>query len=403
MTPLSWAVIRGDADSAELLIDAGANVKSKNRDGSTPLHSAAFLGRAESSRCSSNTAPTPTLVVRQVNLPSIPRRSTGTPTQYIAKLLQIPARHRGRRRRGRRRGPAAAGPITQTTGDATRGGGSAAATEGGLVKAYRRLLDSDRLSVRARRRQAFNLIRTPVFHHLWFLWFLCWLVPIFALIAWAAQGLHLPRVPRAAPLARLLPVAPAADLHSAVVHGRRRADFGPDTSIGILPMPHLLLYYGIFFGFGALYYDANDDEGRLGRRWWFLLPFALIIALPAGPRAARAAARRAVAQVVYAWMMSFGMMGLFRRVLRRERPWVRYVSDSSYWLYITHVPLVIAAQAVVASWPLPSYVKFVLAQRRRDGDPPAVVSTFRSLHVDRLHPERPADTSSSRTASKRPR
>jgi hypothetical protein len=136
--------------------------------------------------------------------------------------------------------------------------------------------------------------------------------------------------------------------------------FGPDTSTGILPMPHVLSYYGIFFGFGALYYDADDDEGRLGRRWWFLLPLALIVALPVGlvPLAPRPV--RAVAQVAYAWAMSFGMMGLFRRVLKRELPWVRYVSDSSYWLYVTHVPLVIVAQVVVAPWPLLSYIKFVL-------------------------------------------
>jgi peptidoglycan/LPS O-acetylase OafA/YrhL len=136
--------------------------------------------------------------------------------------------------------------------------------------------------------------------------------------------------------------------------------FGPDTSIGLVPMPHLLLYYGIFFGFGALYCDANDDEGRLGRRWWFLLPFALVIALPVGLATLPLRGVTAAAQVVYAWFMSFGTVGLFRRVLRRERPWVRYISDSSYWLYLTHVPLVIAAQAIVAPWPLPAHVKFVL-------------------------------------------
>ncbi|MGH7139256.1 MAG: acyltransferase family protein, partial [Pirellulales bacterium] len=133
-----------------------------------------------------------------------------------------------------------------------------------------------------------------------------------------------------------------------------------DTSIGLLPLPHLLFYYGIFFGFGAVYYDAHDDEGRLGRRWWFLLPFALIVALPVGLVPLLPRPITAMAQVVYAWAMSFGMLGLFRRVLRRERPWVRYVSDSSYWLYLTHVPLVIAAQVIVAPWPLPSYAKFVL-------------------------------------------
>lgn len=39
---------------------------------------------------------------------------------------------------------------------------------------------------------------------------------------------------------------------------------------------------------------------------------------------------------------------------------MRYVSDSSYWLYVAHVPLIIAAQAVVRSWPLPATAKFLL-------------------------------------------
>jgi hypothetical protein len=206
-----------------------------------------------------------------------------------------------------------------------------------------------------------DLIRTPVFHHLWFLWFLCWLVPIFAAIAWAAERLRLPRVPRGllhTPVSYLW-LLPLLFIPQWFM-GIDAPSFGPDTSTGIVPMPHLLLYYGIFFGFGALYYDANDDEGRLGRRWWFLLPFALAIALPVGLATLPLRPVTAAAQVVYAWFMSFGTMGLFRRVLRRERPWVRYISDSSYWLYLTHVPLVIAAQAIVAPWPLPSHVKFVL-------------------------------------------
>ena len=105
---------------------------------------------------------------------------------------------------------------------------------------------------------------------------------------------------------------------------------------------------------------VGDDEGRLGRRWWFLVPFALLIALPVGLATLPLRPVTAAAQVVYAWFMSFGTMGLFRRVLKRERSWVRYISDSSYWLYLAHVPLVIGAQAIVAPWPLPSHVKFVL-------------------------------------------
>ena len=67
-----------------------------------------------------------------------------------------------------------------------------------------------------------------------------------------------------------------------------------------------------------------------------------------------------VTQVLYAWFMVFGMMGLSRKVLKRESYGVRYVSDASYWLYITHLPLVVAAQVVVQDWRLPAIVKFMM-------------------------------------------
>jgi peptidoglycan/LPS O-acetylase OafA/YrhL len=359
-TPLAWAAMLGDADSAKLLLDGGVDVKTTSSDGSTPLHSAAFLGRDKI-----------VAMLLQHGADANTRAQAGQTaldnttvdwdtTQFIAKVLQIPVGTETDLDAGRAEVRRLLEPITQSKGDATQAAASAASSGGGLLKAYRRFLNSDRWTVHAAG-TSFDLIRTPVFDHLWFLWFLCWLVPIFAVIAWAAERLRLPRVPRGllhTPICYLW-LLPLLFIPQWFM-GIDAPFFGPDTSIGIIPMPHLLLYYGIFFGFGALYYDANDDEGRLGRRWWFLLPFALVIALPVGLATLPLRPVTAAAQVVYAWFMSFGTMGLFRRVLTRERPWVRYISDSSYWLYLAHVPLVIAAQAIVAPWPLPSHVKFVL-------------------------------------------
>jgi peptidoglycan/LPS O-acetylase OafA/YrhL len=356
--PLGWAAMLGDTAAAKLLIDAGADVRITNRDGSTPLHGAAIFGRAEVVALLLKHGANPNARNHEGRSSLDATTADWGITQFLAKLLQVPIGNETDVDAGRAEVRRLLVPITQTTRDATRSVGSAGDSGGGIVKAYRMFLNSGRLSVQVAG-ESFDLIRRPVFDHLWFLWFLCWLVPIFALIAWTAERYHLPKVPRGllhSPVCYLwlLPLTfiPQWFMGDGI--------FGPDTSTGILPMPHLLVYYGIFFGFGALYYDANDDEGCLGRRWWFLLPFALIFALPAGlvPLTPRPVA--VAAQVVYAWAMSFGMMGLFRRVLRRERSWVRYVSDSSYWLYVTHVPLVIAAQVMVAGWPLPSYVKFVL-------------------------------------------
>ena len=34
------------------------------------------------------------------------------------------------------------------------------------------------------------------------------------------------------------------------------------AAMGIIPMPHVLAYYAIFF-FGVFYYECNDQKGRL--------------------------------------------------------------------------------------------------------------------------------------------
>ncbi len=65
-------------------------------------------------------------------------------------------------------------------------------------------------------------------------------------------------------------------------------------------------------------------------------------------------------QAAYPWLMTFGLMGLFRRFCAAESPTMRYLSDSAYWLYLAHLPLVIAVQYGVRDWPLPANAKFLL-------------------------------------------
>ena len=39
-------------------------------------------------------------------------------------------------------------------------------------------------------------------------------------------------------------------------------------------------------------------------------------------------------------LFSVGLVGLFERVLQQPRRWVRWLADSSYWIYIMHLPVV---------------------------------------------------------------
>lgn len=150
--------------------------------------------------------------------------------------------------------------------------------------------------------------------------------------------------------------------------------FGPDTSTGLLPIPHVFAYYAIFFGFGALYFGSDDRSGRVGERWWLplsiglLVVFPLALALGAGGSVPTGVGLGPLSrhilliflQAAFPWLMTFSLMGLFRRVCSVESPTIRYLSDSAYWLYLAHLPLIIAAQYLVRDWPIPALAKFLL-------------------------------------------
>ncbi len=215
------------------------------------------------------------------------------------------------------------------------------------------------------------------FHHLWFLWFLLWLVAGFALVALAAdaRAKRVGRTEGGAPSRALravmwlmIPLTLAPQL--LMGGGGEIPVFGPDTSTGWIPLWHVLAYYALFFTFGALLYGRTGRSGAprvetLGRWWWAILPATLLpmflAALyftydPAGADWLIAS----VLQVLYAWGMCIGLIGLFRAMLRKERPAARYLSDASYWMYIAHLPLIIVGQVLVRDWNIPALAKFLL-------------------------------------------
>ena len=210
------------------------------------------------------------------------------------------------------------------------------------------------------------------FFHLWFLWFLLWLVAGFAIVAWMVDRRPDTHAEGQAGWPRwvmwsMIPLTIVPQLYMG--GGGAFPVFGPDTSDGFVPLPHVLAYYATFFVFGALMYRRRGRSGRLlvdtvGRPWWLFLPVSFLIVLPAGlvftfEEEVFSWPVASVLQVAYAWGMCFGLMGLFRVLLAVERRGVRYLSDSSYWLYLAHLPVVVAAQAMVRDWNLPAEAKFV--------------------------------------------
>ena len=60
------------------------------------------------------------------------------------------------------------------------------------------------------------------------------------------------------------------------------------------------------------------------------------------------------------WLFIFGITGLFIRYGSKHSKKMRYISDSSYWVYLIHLPLTVIIPAFVLKLPLPALVKFII-------------------------------------------
>ena len=341
-TPLGWATLHGDPAIVAAVLDAGGDVDERDGSGNTALHAVAYFGHAAAGRLLVERGADPR--ARNV-VGRLPAAALELPADVAAELAPLV-------------GLGAVGVDDILAGreqlrTMLPTGPNAEGTEGGLLDrlalAWSRMLSSERLRVRVGS-WSLHLVQTNVFDHLWFLWFLCWLVAIFAVLAFT--GL-LPSGRR-----RWWLVA-ASCLPQAVMGMSLAGGYGPDTSLGLLPKPHVLGFYACFFFLGVATFAAEGLDTRLGGRWKLLLPASAVL-LVAGIATLNDRSLATFLQPAYAWTTSLGLIGLFCRLFPHPRPAVSWLADASYWMYLVHVPLVIVAQLLVRQWPLPAGVKFLL-------------------------------------------
>ncbi len=206
---------------------------------------------------------------------------------------------------------------------------------------------------------------------LWFLWYLL-------IIDGAAIALYLgaPRLLRAAGvrLRGLLARPPGGILLLAV-----------PTTVALWPAPTwtagaavntylpdlpALAYYAIFFALGATLFAHRELVAEAGRNAWRWAGWALVAALPAGllftlhnSGHGSHPLVHGLALMTYAiatWASLIALVGLADRYLDRPRPRLRYLADSSYWIYLSHLPAMVLAVALLGATSLGTAPQFVL-------------------------------------------
>ena len=329
-TALSYAAMHNRPAAIDLLLERGANINASNSQGMTALHFAALFGHVEA-------------VQKLVAKGASPNRRNlrgRTPLEMAHSDL-----------RGVR---IIAVPFTVQVDVDTFQMRQSQIITFLLGRTSARPLDS---WSRVKARGYTLAVEMPVFVHLWFLYYLLLILCLFLV----AVALH-KRLPIRFPdwmvatptcFLWLLPLTFASQSFMT-------QSFGADTAAGLVPWPPKLAYYATFFLYGAMAYGRPAFE-QAGRHWktLFLLAIPTLISGITFYRQSDFIYSSALA-VTYAWLMIFCMIGFFQALFSTPRPWVRYLSDSSYWLYIAHIPLILVPQILLSEMDLPNLLKFVL-------------------------------------------
>ncbi len=209
----------------------------------------------------------------------------------------------------------------------------------------------------------------PAIGHLWFLYYLCFfylLIPVCRVLADGCRrrerGLRrLLFSPACLPLLAFYTAATLWPYHGGQVH---------EGFIYFKPHLPSLVYYGSFFVAGYLLHHNRYLLQVLALRvpaWGLLAGFLFPLAVYAssldnGAHGASAALHlgAVLANGLCTWTLVCLSIGGAQRFFDRESPWIQYVSQSSYWVYLAHLPLVFLAGWWLVQFDLPAALKFLL-------------------------------------------
>ncbi len=217
--------------------------------------------------------------------------------------------------------------------------------------------------------------------HLWFLWVLLLLyagalilrAPIALIDRGGRLRAGLDRIVAAVAGGPLAPVLLALPLAAAfVLQPQWLMWFGimtPDQSL--IPNASAIAGFSLAFGAGWLLHRQPDVLIGWSRRWGLNLLLAAVATTAAlsivGTTPVLTPEPEPLRRLIYAacyalaaWSWTLGLIGLALRFLHRERPARRYIADASYWIYLVHLPIVMALQIALSDLAWPWFVKYPL-------------------------------------------
>lgn len=209
-----------------------------------------------------------------------------------------------------------------------------------------------------------TLPSSPGWAHLWFLFYLL----LCTVLVWVVSALELGRIGHR--LATLHPGVLLIVLALVSTPALALAGVPWPAPQFFLPSLWALVFFGLYFALGTLlfHHGAVLDRLRPFAPWLLIgaiVAYAVLFHATAGfvhaaPSSLQRLAHAALEAIAALWMTLWCLMAA-QRWLRTRNALMRWLADASYWVYLVHLPLMLAIQYRLLDVPLHWLVKFAIA------------------------------------------
>lgn len=144
-----------------------------------------------------------------------------------------------------------------------------------------------------------------------------------------------------------------------------------EVSVYLTPDLNTFVFYFFFYLIGWILFKSKHLLNTFMKYDWISMILAFIIATIQGLITQNWDSETMISEYLNSelimlsnafivWLFTFGITGLFIRYGSKYSKRMRYISDSSYWVYLIHLPLTAIIPAFIWEFPLPAFVKFII-------------------------------------------
>lgn len=139
------------------------------------------------------------------------------------------------------------------------------------------------------------------------------------------------------------------------------------ASVSLIPELNTFTYFFMFYLIGWVLFKSKQHLGTFVRYDWICTISAIVLATIQGLTIQNSKLEpngNSGILILYSsfviCLFMFGITGLFIRYGSKHSTRMRYISDSSYWVYLIHLPLTAIIPAFIWNLPISAFVKFLI-------------------------------------------